>query len=59
MIRVCKANGFAEPIWKETDSGLVLEFPGLGIGEGVSEGVNIVLRRDNFFRVSQLWFAPL
>jgi len=53
MIRDCKANGFAEPIWKETDSGVVLEFPGLGIGEGVSEGVSEGVRDGLIAGVSE------
>lgn len=40
IIRDCRANGFAEPAWRETNNGVVLEFPGLGVGEGVSEGVS-------------------
>ncbi|WP_312330356.1 hypothetical protein [Sphingobacterium sp.] len=35
-----KAYGKSDTIWKEEGDHLVLEFPGLGIGEGVGDGVN-------------------
>lgn len=35
-----KAYGKADPIWKEEGDHLVLEFHGLGIGEGVGDSVN-------------------
>lgn len=40
MVKDCKTYGLADPNWKEDGDHLVLEFPGLGIGEGVSEGVS-------------------
>lgn len=43
MVKDCRAYGLSEPVWKEDSGHLVLEFPGLGIGEGVSEGVVDVL----------------
>lgn len=45
MVKDCRAYGLSEPIWKEGSGHLVLEFLGLGIGEGVSEGVNAELRK--------------
>ncbi|PUV24108.1 hypothetical protein DCO56_12110 [Sphingobacterium athyrii] len=43
MVKDCKTYGLADPNWKEDGDHLVLEFPGLGIGEGVSEGVNDIV----------------
>ncbi|RZF58570.1 ATP-binding protein [Sphingobacterium corticibacterium] len=40
MVKDCKSYGLPDPVWKEDHDHLVLEFPGLGIGEGVREGVN-------------------
>lgn len=37
MVNDCRAYGLADPIWKEDGDHLVLEFPGLGIGEGVND----------------------
>lgn len=51
IIRDCKANGFAEPIWRETDNGIVLEFPGLGIGEGVKDYME-AQKNDTVFHLS-------
>lgn len=43
MVKGCKTYGLTDPIWKEDVDHLILEFPGLGIGEGVSDGVNDVV----------------
>jgi len=43
MVKDCRAYGLADLIWKEDGDHLVLEFPGLGIGEGVRDGVNDVV----------------
>jgi|SRR5690606_752089 len=40
MVKDCKDYALPDPVWKEDADHLVLEFPGLGIGEGVREGVN-------------------
>jgi len=53
MVKDCKTYGLTDPIWKEDGDHLILEFPRLGIGEGVndvviddvSDGVNDSLHR--------------
>lgn len=40
MVKDCKTYGVADPILKEDGVHLILEFPGLGIGEGIRDGVN-------------------
>lgn len=45
MVKDCKTYGLTDPIWKEDGDHLILEFPGLGICEGVREGVNDSLNR--------------
>ncbi|MEN5195525.1 hypothetical protein [Sphingobacterium faecium] len=45
MVKDCKTYGLADPIWKEDGDHLILEFPGLGICEGVRDGVNDSLHR--------------
>jgi len=46
MVKDCKTYGLTDPIWKEDGDHLILEFPGLGIDEGVREGVNGVVIDD-------------
>jgi|GEM_PF-1798166 len=49
MVKDCKTYGLTDPIWKEDGDHLILEFPRLGIGEGVNDvvidGVNDSLNR--------------
>jgi predicted HTH transcriptional regulator len=39
MVKDCKTYGLTDPIWKEDGDHLILESPGIGIGEGVRDGV--------------------
>lgn len=43
MMNDCKTYGLTDLIWKEDGDHLILEFPGLGIGEGVRDGVNDIV----------------
>lgn len=43
MVKDCKTYGLADPIWKEDGDHLILEFPGIGIGEGIRDGVNDIV----------------
>lgn len=43
MVKDCKTYGLTDPIWKEDGDHLILEFPGLGIGEGVNDSLNDLL----------------
>lgn len=43
----CKTYNLVDPIWKEEGDHLILEFPGLGIGEGVNDSLNRLITLIN------------
>lgn len=44
MIKDCRQHSFEVPIWREGAREVVVEFPGLGVGEGVKEELEHILQ---------------
>lgn len=47
MVKDCKTYSLADPIWKDDGDHLILEFSGLGIGEGVNDSPNRLITLIN------------